>query len=65
MQGMQIDNERPDHISWRLTKDATYSAKSAYDMFFMGRTAMPGAHEIWAAGAPLKHKMHMWLALKN
>jgi hypothetical protein len=42
-----------------------YSAKSAYAMFFLGRTVMPGAKELWSAGAPLKLKLHMWLVLKD
>jgi transcriptional regulator NrdR family protein len=27
VQGMQIDNDIPDHISWRLANDDAYSAK--------------------------------------
>jgi hypothetical protein len=63
--GVQITEGTPDVVTWRLTASASYSAKSVYDMFFIGRTEMPGARELWATGAPLKHKLHMWLALKD
>jgi hypothetical protein len=46
VQGMHIDNDIPDHISWRLANDDAYSAKQAYDMFFIGRTVMPRAREL-------------------
>jgi hypothetical protein len=62
---LHVNEELPDAISWRLTPNAAYSAKSAYNMFFIGRIEMPGAKELWTAGAPLKHKIHMWLALKD
>jgi hypothetical protein len=42
-----------------------YSSRSAYNLFFMGRSEVPGAKELWSSGAPLKHKLHMWLALKD
>jgi hypothetical protein len=42
-----------------------YSSRSAYNLFFKGRWEVPGATELWSSGAPLKHKLHMWLALKD
>jgi hypothetical protein len=33
--------------------------------FFMGRSEVSGTKELWSSGAPLKHKIHMWLALKD
>ncbi|CAM0955107.1 unnamed protein product [Alopecurus aequalis] len=54
-----------DRTTWRATANGVYSAKSAYNLFFLGRTDMPGVKELWSARAPLKLKMHMWLALKN
>jgi hypothetical protein len=44
---------------------SAYSAKTVFDMFFIGRTKMLGAKELWTSGAPLKHKLHMWLVLKD
>jgi hypothetical protein len=26
---------------------------------------VPGARELWSSGAPLKYKLHMWLAMKD
>ena len=37
----------------------------AYNAFFLGRTREPCAKELWSAGAPLQHKLHMWFVLKN
>jgi hypothetical protein len=50
---------------WRLTSNGTYSSRSAYKLFFMGRSKVPSARELWSSGAPLKHKIHMWLTLKD
>ena len=62
---LELAEFMPDEVSWRLTTNASYSAKSTYEMFFMGRTEMPGARELWSSSAPLKFKLHMWLVLKN
>ena len=42
-----------------------YTSKSAYGAFFLGKTAAPCAKALWKSGAPLLHKLFMWLALKN
>jgi hypothetical protein len=60
-----MDTDKPDRVTWRLNSNAKYIAKSAYIMLFGGREVMSGVAELWTAGAPLKHKIHMWLALKN
>jgi hypothetical protein len=39
--------------------------KITYALFFLGRTHMAGAKQLWAAKAPLKHKMHLWLAMRD
>jgi hypothetical protein len=57
--------EGPDSARWRLTANGQYSAKTAYQLFFIGRTEVPGMKELWSSGAPLKHKLHVWLALKD
>jgi hypothetical protein len=33
-----LSQSTPDKIKWKLTADGSYSACSAYDMFFLGRT---------------------------
>jgi hypothetical protein len=57
--------DEPDCARWKLTESGQYSAKTAYQLFFLGRTEVPGMKELWSSGAPLKHKLHAWLALKD
>ncbi|CAM0949475.1 unnamed protein product [Alopecurus aequalis] len=57
--------EEEDSVTWRASANGAYSAKTAYNLFFLGRRELPCMKELWTAGAPLKHKMHMWLLLKN
>ncbi|KAK1620779.1 hypothetical protein QYE76_026296 [Lolium multiflorum] len=59
--GVVLREEAQYKVSWRLAANGRYSSKSAYEMFFVSRTVMPGADELWTAGAPLKHKIRMWL----
>jgi hypothetical protein len=54
-----------DTFTWKWTASVGFSSKTAYRAFFFGRTAMPGAAEIWHAFAPFKVKFHAWLALQN
>jgi hypothetical protein len=42
-----MDTHKPYRVSWRLNRNAKYTAKSAYGMFFDGREVMPGAAELW------------------
>lgn len=52
-----------DVITWRWSTAGTYSARSAYSMFFEGATTFPAAKPLWKAWAPLKVKFTMWLAM--
>jgi hypothetical protein len=54
-----------DTFTWKWTASGGFSSKTAYRAFFFGRTAMPGAAEIWHAFAPFKLNFHAWLALQN
>jgi hypothetical protein len=65
LQGQTTREEVPDQFIWKHTDNGSYSARSAYNLFFLDRTQFPGARELWSAGAPLKHKLHMCLVLKN
>lgn len=65
VQEFAIDELVKDNVTWRQTPSGSYTAKSAYELFFVGRTALAGARELWTAGAPLKHKLHMWLVLRD
>jgi hypothetical protein len=37
----------------------------AYLTLFHGTTALPGATNVWHSFAPLKYKLHGWLALRR
>jgi hypothetical protein len=63
--GVTLTKGNRDSVKWRLTANSIYSAKSAYNLFFLGRSEVPGTKELWSSGAPLKHKLHMWLTLKD
>jgi hypothetical protein len=39
----------PDSVRWRLTANGQYSIKTAYKMFFLGRTEVPGTKELWGS----------------
>jgi hypothetical protein len=54
-----------DTVSWKWTPNGKFSSRTAYRVFFFGRTALPGATQVWNAFAPLKFKFHTWLALQN
>ncbi|CAM0882123.1 unnamed protein product [Alopecurus aequalis] len=58
-------NGGTDVFRWKWTADGGFSSRSAYTAFFHGSTAMPGAINIWHAFAPMKNKMHAWLALRD
>jgi hypothetical protein len=60
-----ILTEEEDRVIWKLSTAGVYSTKSAYLSFFLGRTRALAAKELWLASAPLRHKIHMWFALKN
>jgi hypothetical protein len=55
----------PDIFRWKWTPNGSFSSKTAYRAFFFGRTALPGAVQVWNAFAPFKVKFHAWLALRN
>jgi hypothetical protein len=54
-----------DVFSWKWTANGQFTSKTAYRAFFFGRTALPGADQVWNAFAPFKVQFHAWLALRN
>lgn len=54
-----------DVISWRWETCGSYSARSAYHMFFHGSTVSPIFRTVWHAWAPLKVKFFLCLAAKG
>jgi len=51
-----------DVFSWKWSS-SKYSAASTYKAFFVGRTLMLGAKELWKTNAPGKCKFFIWLVL--
>ena len=60
----EFDNEA-DSISWSLTTDSKYSAKSAYKALFFGRISSVIMPQIWKTKAIPKCKLHTWLLFHN
>jgi hypothetical protein len=54
-----------DAFRWKWTSNGRFSSKSAYRTLFHGTVALPGAANVWNSFAPLKFKMHAWLALRR
>jgi hypothetical protein len=62
---IHLDPEVDDDIVWRLTPSGHYSAKSAYELQFLGSTSSPMDKTISKAWAPPKVKFFAWLANQN
>lgn len=54
-----------DSITWRLTADGKYSAKSAYAVQFLARIWEPGLEKVWSIRAEGKTKFFIWLLQQN
>jgi hypothetical protein len=65
LQNVHIDQGREDMIIWKLGKDGSYSASSAYKMQFLGLTTSFLPALIWKPWAPPKCKMFAWLVIQN
>ena len=64
-QNVELREDIEDKIAWKLTANGEYSAKSAYEVQFLGSTACPMYKSVWKAWAPPKVKFFAWLATKN
>uniref|UniRef100_A0ACD6AK31 Uncharacterized protein n=1 Tax=Avena sativa TaxID=4498 RepID=A0ACD6AK31_AVESA len=62
---VSLHPQRPDAISWKLTNDGLYSAKSAYNMQFLGLTTSLMPPLVWKPWATPKCKFFAWLVLQN
>jgi hypothetical protein len=54
-----------DSFAWKWHEDGRFSSKSAYRMQFHGTVGLPRVPLIWHSFAPLRFKMHAWLALRR
>ncbi|KAM0876764.1 hypothetical protein ACQ4PT_035948 [Festuca glaucescens] len=52
-----------DSFRWKWSGDGSFSSRGAYRVLFHGTVGLPAAKLVWDSFAPLKHKMHTWLAL--
>lgn len=52
-----------DNFRWKWTPSGEFSSSSAYQAFFIGQTATPGARQLWKTKAPNKCRFFIWLAL--
>jgi hypothetical protein len=52
-----------DTFLWRWSSSGQYTASSTYQAFFLGRTGLQGARELWKCNAPERCKFFVWLIL--
>ncbi|CAO2201417.1 unnamed protein product, partial [Urochloa humidicola] len=65
LEGVILQQDRPDQHLWRLYPSGQYSAKSAYDALFEGAIAFAPYERIWKSWAPPKCRFFMWLVAHN
>jgi hypothetical protein len=53
-------NEEDDKITWTLTANGNYSAKSAYEQQFIARIPMPWLSRVWKIKGESKVKFFIW-----
>ena len=56
---------RPDTISWNLSANGEYSAKSAYVVQYLTRFPQPHLQKVWSIKAERKVKFFIWTLLQN
>ncbi|CAN6230203.1 unnamed protein product [Urochloa humidicola] len=57
-------SDQPDSITWRFTPDGQYTAKSAYQVQFMGAIRDNQWTKLWKAKVEHKCRFFMWLLLQ-
>jgi hypothetical protein len=61
LEGIILQQGIPDKHLWRLSNSGQYTAKSAYDAFFLGSTLFGAADLVWKGWTPPKCSFFMWL----
>jgi len=61
----ELEPDVEDVHIWRLSNSGQYSAKSAYEGFFMGSTWFGPYERIWRTWAPPKCHFFLWLVTHN
>lgn len=62
-EGVHLQAGTEDRVAWRWSSSQTYTAHSAYRMFFEGSVRLAAARPIWKVWAPLKVTFFTWLAV--
>jgi hypothetical protein len=65
VQATELQIDREDKISWKLTRNREYTTASAYATQFSDYTATRRLASIWKAWAPPKCKFFAWLVFQN
>jgi hypothetical protein len=65
LEGIILQQGIPDKHLWRLSNSGQYTAKSAYDAFFLGLTLFGAADLVWKGWATPKCSFFMWLVAHN
>ena len=64
IQRVRLTEER-DTIAWKLTADKSYSARSAYEVQFLGRMLQQDLERVWQVKAEAKVQFFIWLLLQD
>jgi hypothetical protein len=65
LQQVELVQDQQDTITWILTADDKYSARSAYEVQFYGRIKLPSLQFVWQTKAEGKVQSFLWLLLQN
>ena len=63
--GVALNPDRKDTISWKFTSSGDYSAATAYTAQFEGQVLSSTSPTIWRNWAPPKCKFFTWLIIQN
>lgn len=64
-ESLQLDQQDDDEITWTQTANGQYSAKSAYNLQFLGSQSSQLPALIWKVWVPPRIKVFMWLLLQH
>lgn len=65
MSGIVLNPAQDDRITWLHTSDGQYTARSAYNLQFLGMTTSMTADTTWRTKAPPKCRFFTWIMLQN
>jgi hypothetical protein len=65
VQQVNLQAANQDKITWTLTTDGKYTAKSAYDAQFFGQIQQPQLQYVWKIRVEGKVQTFLWLLLQN